>query len=574
MPRENKLKINRLMLIGSIFLIFLSASFASSGLRTDYSRATSTSNITQVRQHADSLINEDIEVVLIAYVNSVFPELGGFFMQALDRKAEIVGIFVEYRGEDIFPGLQVSVSAKVAKKDGRVYVIAHADKLVRLDAHTPPRAKNVSIQDLISYPQMYLGRLVQIRDDVVLCDTYNLARYGQTLISAERCYTGSNWKDADKDSAPGSGPMFKLDDGSSKKNPGKIPFVSAGKHPRVGDRIKNLTGVVDFLAGDFCLQPVGKINLQSDTREADSPEKQADIRVASFNVLNYFTTLGERGADSREELNRQQQKLLSAIDAMNADVLGLMEVENNGEKSLKDLLKALNTNELEEDKAGDWKAVASPKQGTGNDAIRVAIAYRSSLFTETAAPLGTKNPAMNRPALSATLMQQSSGEIFSLIVSHLKSKGCRNAKGKNADSGQGCWNAKRIKQAKLLVKFADKVARAAKDPDVLLIGDFNSCAGEDPIMVLEDAGYRQLLDDLAPKDRYTYVYKGRACALDNALCNSSLDKQITGINIWHINADEARVFDYNLEGRRPGLFTVDPFRSSDHDPLLIDLQLR
>ena len=73
-----------------------------------------------------------------------------------------------------------------------------------------------------------------------------------------------------------------------------------------------------------------------------------------------------------------------------------------------------------------------------------------------------------------------------------------------------------------------------------------------------------------------FLFRSRVIgAYDYALASASLATQVVETIEWHINADEPRVHDYNLEfGRDPSLFdATTPYRSSDHDPVLVGLEL-
>ena len=65
------------------------------------------------------------------------------------------------------------------------------------------------------------------------------------------------------------------------------------------------------------------------------------------------------------------------------------------------------------------------------------------------------------------------------------------------------------------------------------------------------------------------MFEGQAGYLDHALVTRQLARRITGVDIWHINADEALFLDYNTEFNPPGFYEPDPYRSSDHDPVLV-----
>ncbi|MEA3309947.1 MAG: hypothetical protein U9Q70_10605, partial [Chloroflexota bacterium] len=116
------------------------------------------------------------------------------------------------------------------------------------------------------------------------------------------------------------------------------------------------------------------------------------------------------------------------------------------------------------------------------------------------------------------------------------------------------------------------------DADYLIIGDLNSYAMEDPITTLKDGGYTDLLNSYVGAEAYSYVYKGQAGYLDHALASPTLLSQITDSTVWHINADEPRVLDYNTENKSAGqiisLYNADPYRASDHDPVVIGLELK
>ncbi len=163
---------------------------------------------------------------------------------------------------------------------------------------------------------------------------------------------------------------------------------------------------------------------------------------------------------------------------------------------------------------------------------------------------------------------------FTVVVNHFKSKSCGTpapaAGDSNADTGQGCFNADRVEQAGALLDLLGDVATNR----VLVIGDLNSYGEEDPIDMLERGGLTDLIDTrLAETDQYSYVFEGEAGYLDHALATLALAGRVTGIDIWHINADEARFLDYNTEFNPPSYYRADAYRSSDHDPVLVGLDL-
>ena len=76
----------------------------------------------------------------------------------------------------------------------------------------------------------------------------------------------------------------------------------------------------------------------------------------------------------------------------------------------------------------------------------------------------------------------------------------------------------------------------------------------------------------AAREQYSFIYFGQSGSLDHAMATDSLANDVTGIATWHINADEPRFLDYNQEHNPKPLFKANPFRSSDHDPVLIGIR--
>jgi predicted extracellular nuclease len=319
--------------------------------------------------------------------------------------------------------------------------------------------------------------------------------------------------------------------------------------------------------------------------------------VASFNVLNFFTTFGDgttafgqsgqgcslgasvaksncRGADNLAEFRRQRAKIVAAMLAIDADVFGLMEIQNNGDVAVAHLAEALNA------AAGEQRYAVVPRpEQTGSDAIRVAMIYKPSRLRLAGPALSDASPINSRPPMAQTFIAGNGGS-FSLIVNHLKSKGsCPDAGSPDADrgDGQGCWNATRMQQARRLAEvFMPQVRAAAQDPDVLLMGDFNAYGAEDPIRLLGDYGFKNQIERFVRRGGlpYSYVFDGEAGYLDHALASAPLQSQVLGAAEWHINADEPSVIDYNTEFKPHDLYSATPYRSSDQDPVVMSLGLR
>jgi hypothetical protein len=177
--------------------------------------------------------------------------------------------------------------------------------------------------------------------------------------------------------------------------------------------------------------------------------------------------------------------------------------------------------------------------------------------------------------LAQTFAQNANGEKFTAAVNHLKSKGsaCDDIGDPDTGDGQGNCNLTRKSAAIALVNWLAGDPTSSGDDDFLIIGDLNSYAKEDPIDAIKAGGYTDLLENYLI-DPYTYVFQGQAGYLDHALANPSLAGQVSGVAIWHINTDEPAVLDYDDYNQPAGLYNPDQYRASDHDPVLIGLNLK
>jgi predicted extracellular nuclease len=180
--------------------------------------------------------------------------------------------------------------------------------------------------------------------------------------------------------------------------------------------------------------------------------------------------------------------------------------------------------------------------------------------------------------VAQTFRDTASGDKFTVVVNHFKSKGScpSDPNDPNADQGdgQGCWNAKRVEQSQALLEFIAARKTAVSDQDVLVIGDLNAYGQEDPIDILVAGGLvNEVARHVPLAQRYSYIFDGMAGYLDHALASGSLSKRVTKATFWHINADEPSVIDYNTEFKPDDRYAPTPYRSSDHDPVLLGLDL-
>ena len=261
---------------------------------------------------------------------------------------------------------------------------------------------------------------------------------------------------------------------------------------------------------------------------------------------------------------------------MDADIVGLMELENNASESIATIVDALN------DRVGAGTYSYVDSGSIHSDAIKTAFIYNLStiqtegLFAVLDASVDARfDSGRNRPALAQSFKVIASGAVVTVVVNHLKSKGssCDFSGDPDTGDGQGNCNMTRASAAAAIADWMITDPTGSGDADFLIIGDLNAYLLEDPLTALKNAGLTSLLE--ANAEPYSFVFNAQAGALDHAVASPSLLGQVSEAIEWHINADEPQIHDYNLEfGRDSSLFDPDsPYRASDHDPVLIGLDL-
>ena len=457
-------------------------------------------------------------------------------------------------------------------------------------APTPVELPMPDPVDGVPYLERYEGMLVTFPQELTATDHFNLGRFGEVTLSVNgRLFNPTNvampGSDAIALQAENNRRQILLDDGSNLQNPvPPPPFFAADGTLRLGDTTQNLTGVMSFGFSAYRIQPTQPVEFTRINNRAEFPDGvSGTIRVASFNVLNYFTTLdtgapicgpnqnlGCRGANTPEEFERQRVKIIEAIVRLDADVIGLIELENNPSESLQDLVNGLN------DLLGPDTYDFIDTGTIGTDAIKLGIIYqpaRVTPFGDHAILDSSVDPRFlddkNRPVLAQSF--DARGEIFTVAINHLKSKGspCDDVGDPDLGDGQANCNLTRTYAALAMADWLAADPTGSGDPDVFILGDLNAYRLEDPITALkEEGGYTDLVDLFIGAEAYSYVFFGQAGYLDHALATPSVVDRVTGVTIWAINADEPRALDYN-DFNQPSLFQPDQFRSSDHDPVLV-----
>ena len=167
-----------------------------------------------------------------------------------------------------------------------------------------------------------------------------------------------------------------------------------------------------------------------------------------------------------------------------------------------------------------------------------------------------------------------SQETFVVAVNHFKSKGScpRDSSDPNANQndGQACWNAARVESAERLIAALQQPLLAKTSAQIVL-GDFNAYAQEDPMQTFYAASYHNRAEHFEPKG-YSYVFNAQAGSLDHLLVSDALHGRVINQQHWLINADEPPALSYEGYSQNPDWYAPDAYRSSDHDPIIADIQ--
>jgi len=567
--------------------------------------------------------------------------LGGFFIQMETGDGDAAtsdGIFV-YQGSgasafDVALGDKVKITGTVAEFFGKTQIAASGIEMLEAGAvaDVNTMAQTITLgtgTDL----EAHEGMLVTVDQTLTVNEAYNLDRFGEIRVTAgdrPAQFTQENAPDVAGYAAHVAevqANQIIYDDGRSVQNPAEIipdydlngdGVFDTSDGFGMGDTVTGLTGVLDYSFDEWRIHSVeddANTFVDTGTRQEMPPEVGGDLKVVSFNVLNYFATTVEsggssgpsnlepRGADDAAELLRQTEKLVTTIAAMDADVYGLVELENNfiegsDGNAIAKLVAELNTYyQTNMGATGDtWDWVRPGADYVGDDAIAVGMIYKvdnvavvpGSVDFLTDADLDAlgyghldddglgvfSGAGTNRSPLTATFTDLTgSGEEFTVTVVHMKSKGSGSGSNADMNDGAGASNEMRLEGVEVVKAWLDAVA----DADSLVLGDFNAYAKEDPIAAMEAAGYTNL--EGAYEGGSTYVFDGQTGTLDYAFASSGAMDNVTGAAAWHINSDEPDIYDYNLNldsdaayERDPAIFDGSvPWRTSDHDPVIVGL---
>jgi len=525
------------------------------------------------------------------------PGIGGFYLQdgGDGDPATSDGIFVASSAA-VGLGDTVAVGGTAAESFGETRV--NADDAAVCEAGSAADLPAGAAFDLpagADARERLEGMLVDPVDTLTVSEVFRLTSFGELTLSqggvlvqpTELADAGS--AEAAAIAAANTARRLILDDGTNaSRTASNRPYLSPTTPVRVGDELAFTSPLVlGFGFGNWRFQPAdgtpeGTFAAQN-TRPATPDPVGGDLKVGAFNVLNYFLTLtgpDARGATSPEALERQAAKIVTAIETLDADVTTLMEIEDTNstgfgddtpDQAVANLVGRLNA------AAGfdKWAYVPLPDEllAVDRDVIRNAIIYQKGVVQPVGDSVGLVDESVwfnAREPIAQTFVKD--GDRFTVVANHFKSKSNTTppqSGNDNADTGQGAFNGDRTRQATSLANFVDGLRTSTGDQDVLVLGDLNAYSEEDPIQLLRGRGLTDLgvaLDE----GRYSYVFDSLSGSLDHAMSSASLTDKVTGFAHWNINAVESFAYEYDGD---PALFAANPFRSSDHDPVVLGIDL-
>ena len=550
----------------SFFLLSLAVVFAATPL-----------TIPQIQGAGTSSSYVGLEVKTSGIVTAKFigtNKIGGYFIQDPTGDGNVLtsdGVFVSTTTDNVAVGDNVELTATVSETNGRT-------QLVNVTATNIVSSNNVLPVTHVQYNasnwnwEQYEGMLLQFDQTLYVTSNYYLLKYGQLSLNPVRKYAATN------QCLPGSAEYtamvalnakaeITLDDGITATNNMPIQFADVNGTRRTGERVNNLNAVVDNIGSSYYVYASTSPIFFGNPRPATPTDLgNCNLKVCAANLEYYlpYNYTGTYGAANAAQAEQQHTKIIAALKAIDADIYGLIEIEE-GQNALTKLVNSLNVAV-----PGRYAFIDDGGLPDGTY-IKVGYIYRTDKvkpYLSLKENTGTSSSKYRKKAQAFTLNSNNERFIFSL--NHFKAKSGCPSSGVDADQGdgQGCYNASRVTEATSTLSFVSDWKNYYNDNDVLIMGDLNAYGKEDPVQTLVKAGYVDMHRAFHADSAYSYMYNGAAGYLDNVLASSSMRSQITGVSVFHVNADEPTMFEYSGSAYQP-----DMYRYSDHDPVVVGLLL-
>lgn len=402
--------------------------------------------------------------------------------------------------------------------------------------------------------QKYVGQTIEFTTPFYVCNNYN----GSYEISPRRIYQATN------QALPLSEAYYSI---LSLNSQGSITLTNVSGYHRLGERLHNLRVKVNSKTsvslvscdwrGNTRAELEKGIDLESIDMRGEHTLLVCCMNLEYYLVENWGTGYGP---DNQSEHTKQRAKVSKALAKINADLYGFVEIEQ-GQSALAELAADLSKN------TGRRFTYIDDGGSASGSYTKAGYVYCSDVL-EPHGSLRYNNEGVNNRKKTQAFREKATGEIFLYSVNHFKAKSGKGS-GDNADQGdgQGTYNGDRVREAKSVLSHYGSDSYYYGDEDILIMGDLNAYAMEDPITVLREGGMIDLHRAFHADSSYSYVYRGQAGYLDHALCNATLYPHVTGMVAYHINSDESDSYTYDKSSDQT------MFRCSDHDPVLVGLRL-
>lgn len=416
------------------------------------------------------------------------------------------------------------------------------------------------------------NRTLYFAQTLVVSDNYSWQRYGQLKLSSIRLMAPTdmatpNSTDYNRIVTDNAKNWIYLDDGYSTEYPTPLPFADSQGTRRIGSRINNLKAVLRRYSWGWALVPTVDYTLQFYGNERPISIDIADnhnLKVCSFNLAYYLTSnFGTGfGPDNETQAAKQHSKIIKALLAVDADIYGLIEIQQ-GQDAIRNICDALNST-----MGNNIFSFIDDRGSIYGSYTKVGFIYRSDRVVPDGKLRNINNILPHRKKLQCFRLL-ANNEKFVLSLNHFKSKTGKNATGDNADNGdgQGLFNGDRVREATAVIDAIKSYTSACNDNDVLVMGDLNAYSQENPLHIFYNNGFSNILKK-QNDSAYSYVYQGVSGCIDHAVANASMANQIVRAEVFHINADEPKMFEYKQNTSQDNMY-----RSSDHDIVVVALNL-
>ncbi len=419
----------------------LGASLAAGGIVPATADDPGITSIEEIQGTTDASPLTGQKVTVQGVVTGAYAEGGirGFYLQTAGSGAEIsplgssgIFIYAPRQVSSLAVGDHVEVAGTVSEYFGLTQISASGVQQLDEPAEAvKPLAIALPASDAAR--ERFESMVVDPQGRFTVSDNYSLNQFGEVTLAqgTSSIVPGERTLRQPTDVfAPGSAQALQLaaeneqraivlDDGatlnfSSASNTSvPLPYLDAQRRVTVGAAATFTDPVImDYRYDLWRLQPTGQVTGAQDAdipvsfEQIDSGEPEdvgGNVSVGSFNVLNYFTTTGDslegctyyndrqgvpvtvrggcdaRGAATEASLERQQSKIVAALNKFDADVVVLEEIENSArfgqdrDAALAHLVGELNA------AAGEnrWSYVPSPGVVRADeDVIRTAMIYQ------------------------------------------------------------------------------------------------------------------------------------------------------------------------------------------------------